>query len=63
MKNLWYDIYISKEETLPIHKTDSPSKFLSLFENTAAKPAAVFFRFAGKSCILIINTKRKEQKK
>lgn len=42
-------IYISKEEILPIHKTDSPPQFLSLFENTAAKPAAVFFRFAGKA--------------
>lgn len=25
IKNLWYDIGISKEESLPIHKTDSPS--------------------------------------
>ena len=63
MKNLWYDIYISKEEILPIHKTDSPSQFLSVFEKAAANSAAAFFRSAANSRILITNTKKKGAKK
>ena len=45
------------------HQADSPPKFLSLFENTAAKSAAAFFRSAANSRILITNTKKKGAKK
>lgn len=63
MKNLWYDICISKEEGLLIHKTDSPPKFLSLFKKVATGFVVAFFRSAANSRILITNTKKKGTKK
>ena len=63
MKNLWYDICISKKEGLLIHKTDSPPKFLSLFKKVATGFVVAFFRSAANSRILITNTKKKGTKK